>query len=173
MNFYCFRCGKNFWRKYDLKRHLLERVTACKVRYLNIPRENAFMYYSDNYEDFVDKLNESGVDLEDLDVAKPHVIKKYECEDCGGIFSHKKSYHRHRKHNCNSIKKQKLIKYEDELIEHKYKINYLEQKIGKLEQYNEKIEQDNEKLNDKLEKWDNIINENSELKSLFYKEIEE
>ena len=35
MNFYCFRCGKNFWRKHDLKRHL-DRKFPCVVKYLDI-----------------------------------------------------------------------------------------------------------------------------------------
>ncbi len=80
----CLRCGKNYVR---LELHAKNKA-ICQVKYLDIDRIEMVNNY-DNY-------------LEDY---KKLIVDKFECENCGILFTRKSSYYRHKNHRCKMIPK--------------------------------------------------------------------
>ncbi len=113
MNF-CLRCGKEFSRTDNLKRHLGNK-TICKSKYLNIARESVIEKYNENFEQFMSiRVTKSDVLVtksdvlvtkSDVLVTKSNVLL---CQDCGKEYIKKNSLIAHRNRYC-SYKKQKVL----------------------------------------------------------------
>ena len=81
----CLRCGKEYKR---LDIHLSKQF-FCKVKYLNIEPQDMLNDYEKYYKNYEEIL-----------------LKKFQCEFCGNIYSHVQSYNRHKKNFCKNNPKQ-------------------------------------------------------------------
>lgn len=99
MSKYCFRCGKEFNRIDNFKRHLRKSI-ICDAIYMDVDRKLIINCYDLLLKQF---LNEQ---------TKP---QKYICEYCHVEFASRCNYYTHKLHRCGINKKIKLL--EDKILE--------------------------------------------------------
>jgi hypothetical protein len=139
----CFRCGKQFYNKSSLNRHL-KNENICQAKYLDISPDEIIL----NYKIYTQEYNE----IAEENMAEESNVKTYTCKHCDKKFTYKRSYTRHYNEYCKAKKafdeNQKIM---DEFLNTKYKLLKLELEKSK----------------------DEYIKENLELKETFEKKIKE
>ena len=126
--FICFRCGHEFNRLNNFKKHL-KKDNKCVVRYINISRKSILEKYDEIYDKYYEIFAEKKENI-----VEDNVIK---CQKCHKIFKHRSNCNVHMKKHCPVLKKEMLV---EEFLNTKYNLLKLE--------YEEKLE---EKIEEKLE----------------------
>lgn len=150
----CLRCGKQFIRRYDLKRHLCSK-NICPSIYLSITAEailSNYKHYYNLYKQRKDHIHSSQSNY--MNIVNNNQ-EKYVCERCGKELKYRSNYYTHKNKYCKVIKLEndEKIKNEsilNELLESKIsllEINY-EDKISKIkeEQIKEKEQQEKNRI---------------------------
>ncbi len=116
----CLRCGKDFSRKDNLKRHFRNKK-ICKSIFLDVPPillltdyEKFLLVYKNMVSDpkviQVPQKSDPKV-IQGPQFSDPKVIQqritKIECEYCGNEFNKKTNYYRHKRDRCIVLNKEK------------------------------------------------------------------